>query len=233
MRDDVLLTCVIVDDEPAARYGLRSYVNRLPQLSCIGEFQSAIQFGEYLRHDKAPDIIFMDIKMPGMTGLDFIGSHIVDSAVVIVTAFEQYALRGYELNVCDYLLKPVSYARFQQAVEKAVRYVEYRNGNAREDCIFIRADRMLHRLPLKDIVYIEALENYVTITTVSERLTTRSTLKDMLSQLPAKDFLRVHKSFAVNVSYISSVGRSHIIMKIGSKEIPLSRSYRDIIKSLR
>lgn len=99
--------------------------------------------------------------------------------------------------------------------------------------IFIRADRMLHRLPLKDIVYIEALENYVMITTVSERLTTRSTLKDMLSQLPEKDFLRVHKSFAVNASYISSVGRIHIIMKIGSKEIPLSRSYRDIIKSLR
>lgn len=231
MRDEYMLTCAIVDDEPTARYGLRSYVNNSTHLMCAGEFQSATLFGNYLRDNKAPDIIFMDIQMPGISGLDFIGSHTMNSAVIIVTAYEQYALRGYELNVCDYLLKPVSYPRFRQAVEKASQYVDYRKGMAREDCIFVRADRMLHRLPLKDIVYLEALENYVTVTTLSERITTRSTLKDMLSQLPHKDFMRVHKSYAVNLHHISSVGSSQILMKGGTKEIPLSRSFSRMLTS--
>lgn len=226
MKDGILYTCVIVDDEPTARYGLRSYVNRSPDLICTEEFQSAVAFGEYLKSNKVPDIIFMDIQMPGISGLDFIGANVMDSAVIIVTAYEQYAIRGYELNVCDYLLKPVSYARFRQAVDKASQYVDYRKGITREDCIFVRADRMLHRLPLKDIVYLEALENYVTITTLSERLTTRSTLKDLLSLLPEKDFLRVHKSYAVNINHISSIGKAHIMMKWSPREIPLSRSFR-------
>lgn len=227
MRDDYMLSCAIVDDEPTARYGLRSYVNRYPHLRCVGEFQSAMLFGDYLRYNKSPDIVFMDIQMPGITGLDFIASHTVDSAVIIVTAYEQYALRGYELNVCDYMLKPVSYARFQQAVEKASQYIDYRKGVAWEDCIYVRADRMLHRLPLKDIVYIEALENYVTITTLSERITTRCTLKDLLSQLPEKDFMRVHKSYAVNLRHISSISSTGIYMKGIPRDIPLSRSFRD------
>lgn len=231
MRDDYMLSCAIVDDEPTARYGLRSYVNRYPRLRCAGEFQSAMLFGDYLRYNKSPDIVFMDIQMPGITGLDFIASHTVDSAVIIVTAYEQYALRGYELNVCDYMLKPVSYARFQQAVEKVSQYIDYRKGVAREDCIYVRADRMLHRLPLKDIVYIEALENYVTITTLSERITTRSTLKDLLSQLPEKDFMRVHKSYAVNLRHISSISSTGIFMKGIPRDIPLSRSFRDSLSS--
>lgn len=231
MRDDYMLSCAIIDDEPTARYGLRSYVNRYPRLRCAGEFQSAVLFGDYLRYNKSPDIIFMDIQMPGITGLDFIASHTVDSAVIIVTAYEQYALRGYELNVCDYMLKPVSYARFQQAVEKASQYVDYRKGVAWEDCIYVRADRMLHRLPLKDIVYIEALENYVMITTLSERITTRSTLKDLLSQLPEKEFMRVHKSYAVNLRHISSISSTGIFMKGIPRDIPLSRSFREPLSS--
>lgn len=231
MSNEDMLTCAIVDDEPTARYGLRSYVNRSTSLMCRGEFQSATLFANYLRDHKTPDIIFMDIQMPGVSGLDFIESHAMDSAIIIVSDYEQYALRGYELNVCDYLLKPVSYSRFQKAVEKASQYIDYRKGMARVDCIFVRADKMLHRLPLKDILYLEALENYVMIITLSERIITRSTLKDMLSLLPDKDFMRVHKSYVINLHHIYSVGSSRILMNSGAVEIPLSRSFSRILTS--
>lgn len=215
-------SCIIVDDEHTARHGLRSYVNRVQHLTCLAELTDVTALDVYLRNHNAPDIIFMDIEMPGQSGLDFIASVELRTAFIIVTAYERYALRGYELNVCDYLLKPVSFTRFCQSLDKAIRFVDYRKGISGKNHIVIRADRITHRIDLNDIIYLEACENYVRITTTDDRITTRSTLKDLLSQLPENEFHRVHKSYAVNISRIRSVGSSVVMEQ--SIAVPLSRS---------
>ncbi|MDE6194675.1 MAG: LytTR family DNA-binding domain-containing protein [Muribaculaceae bacterium] len=220
------LTAAIVDDEQIARYGLRSYINRTPSLICVGEFKDTLTLNTYLRDNTPPDIIFMDIRMPEVSGLDFIASNRIESAVIIVSAFEQYALKGFELNVCDYLLKPVSYPRFLQAIDKALRYTYYRKGWADRDFLFIRADRILHRVYIPDIVYLESMENYVMVVTIAERIVTRSTFKALLSSLSHKGIVQIHKSYAVNLSMIKSI-ESNKIITYGDHILPLSRIYRD------
>lgn len=230
-----ILTAVIVDDEPTARYGIRSYLNKTPSLKCVGEFQDVMSFERYLHDNPYPDIIFMDIRMPEVSGLDFIATKTVDSAVIIITAYEQYALKGFDLNVCDYLLKPVSYNRFLQAVDKSSKYVYFRKGLIDDDFIFLRADRMIHRIRISEIEYVESMENYLKVVTSHEKVITRSTLKEFLESMTAKDIAQVHKSYAVNIGKIKVADGNQIITE-GGFVIPLSKIYKDrmmgLIKSL-
>lgn len=226
-----LLTTAIVDDEPTARYGLRSYINKTPFLRCVGEFQDVMSLERYLHDNPSPDIIFMDIRMPEMSGLDFIASKTVDSAIIVVTAYEQYALRGYELNVCDYLLKPVSYSRFTQAVDKTSKYVFFRKGIIDEDFIFLRADRMIFRVRISEIEYVESIENYVKVVTSSEKVVTRSTFKEFLESLTTKGIIQVHKSYAVNVGRIKKTEGNQIITE-GGYVIPFSKTFKERLLSL-
>lgn len=226
MNDNPPYTCVIVDDEPTARYGLRSYVNKIPALICVDEFQTALSFRRYLDDHDTPDIIFLDIQMPHLSGLDFLASGKIRSAVVLVTAYEKYALKGFELDVCDYLLKPVSFVRFRKAVDKAINYVSYLKNSIADDYIFIRSDRLIRKIRINDITYLEAMENYVMIHTDSERIITRSTLKNILTQLPHEVFTQIHKSFAVNIRHIQTVKNNAVIMT-DSTELPLSTTYRN------
>lgn len=230
-----ILTAVIVDDEPTARYGIRSYLNKTPSLKCVGEFQDVMSFERYLHDNPYPDIIFMDIRMPEVSGLDFIATKTVDSAVIIITAYEQYALKGFDLNVCDYLLKPVSYNRFLQAVDKSSKYVYFRKGLIDDDFIFLRADRMIHRIRISEIEYVESMENYLKVVTSHEKVITRSTLKEFLESMTAKDIAQVHKSYAVNIGKIKIADGNQIITE-GGFVIPLSKIYKDrmmgLIKSL-
>lgn len=225
------LTVAIVDDEQAARYGLRTYVNKTPSLRCVGEFQDVMTFDSYLRKNSVPDIIFMDIRMPEVSGLQFIASATVDSAFIIVTAYEQFALDGFDLNVCDYLLKPVSYRRFVQAVEKTSKYVYFRKGLVDEDFIFLRSDRIIHRIRISDIEYVESMENYVKILTPEGKIITRSTLRELIDSLSPKGILQIHKSFAVNVVRIKRIERKKIITE-GGYVLPFSRTYKDSLQKL-
>lgn len=220
------LTAVIVDDEHTARYGLASYINKTRALRCVGEFHDIMSLESFLRNNVAPDIIFMDICMPDISGLDFVASRTLDSAVIIVTAYDQFALKGFDLNVCDYLLKPVSYSRFLQAVDKTSKYVYYRKGLIDENYIFLRAERMMHRIRISDIDYIESMENYVKVVTHDEKVITRSTLKDILSELSGKGIIQIHKSYAVNIGRINMINGYQIITNKGNI-LPLSRKYRD------
>ena len=226
-----ILTAAIVDDEPTARYGIRSYINKTPSLKCVGEFPDVMSLEQYLHDNSAPDIIFMDIRMPEVSGLDFVASKSVDSAVIIVTAYEQYAIKGFELNVCDYLLKPVSYGRFQQAIDKTSEYVYFKKGLIEEDYIFLRADRMIHRVRISDIEYAESMENYVKVVTSSEKIVTRFTLKEFLEPLTARGITQVHKSYAVNVGRIKKIAGNQIITE-GGYVIPLSKTFRERVFSL-
>lgn len=292
MNDSQTFTCIIVDDEKTARYGLRSYVNKTPLLQCVEEFPTTSYLETYLLHNPAPDIIFMDIRMPGQSGLDYIASKTINSAIIIVTAYEQYALKGFDLNVCDYLLKPVSYQRFKRAVDKATKYISYLRGLATDTppSIFIRADRMIHQVNLSDIIYLKAMENYVQIylnslslnrhpntqantpfiptpcktkitqphtanatadTTPSHTydtngtnriignvsnggntinsatpITTRTTLKAILSYLPSEEFIQIHKSYVINTRHIRTITPTAVTMS-NHHEIPLSKNYRN------
>ena len=226
-----ILTAVIVDDEPTARYGLRSYINKIPSLICVGEFRDAMSLESYLRSNTAPDIIFMDIQMPEISGIDFIASRTLDSAVVLVTAYEQYAIKGFDLNVCDYLLKPVSFKRFVQSIDKASKYVYFRKGLIEDDFIFLRADRMLWHVRISEIEYVESMENYVKVVTPSEKVVTRSTMKEFLETLTERGIVQVHRSYAVNVGRIKKIDRNQIITEVGYM-IPLSTTFREKVLSL-
>lgn len=229
MTDIPTLTCVIVDDEPTARYGLRSYINRTPGLSCVAEFQDAVSFSAYLDRNAAPDIVFMDIRMPIMSGMEFLANRTVRSAVIIVTAYEQYAISGYELDVTDYLLKPVSYPRFVKATDKAREYLSFKHVATPANQIFVRADRQIHRIEISDIIYIESIENYIRIFTPNDRIVARSTLKEILSDLPDETFIRVHKSYIVNINHIKSISNSTLTLQ-PTGEIPISRTYRHLLR---
>lgn len=229
------LTCIIVDDEPVARHGLRGYVDRTDMLRCTAMCDSAESLDTYLRTHPAPDIIFIDIRMPGISGIEYLATHAVASAVIIVTAYEEYALQGYELNVTDYLLKPVSYARFLRAADKARAYTLMRRGEPTgPDSIFIRSDRIIHRIMPADILYVESLENYIRIhTATSERITARMTLKSLLAMLPPDSFMQTHKSYIVNLTRILTV--DGLTIRLASPQgtepsahiaIPLSRTIR-------
>lgn len=226
------LKCIIVDDEPTARLGLRGYVDKTDGLQCVAMADDAMTLDAYIdrtRHSEdAPDIIFIDIEMPGMSGLDYLESKRVDAAVIVVTAYEQYALRGYELNVTDYLLKPVSFTRFAKAVDKARKFVEMCRGINTSDYIFLRADRKLHKVDSADIIYVQGLENYVIVHTPTERIITRTTMRQLLASLPPSHFLQVHKSYIVNLSKIRSI-EGHILHLESGHDVPIARSMRNDI----
>ena len=230
-------TCVVVDDEPIARHGIEKYVSRVEGLECIGVFGNVMQLDRFL-HDgernKEPDIIFIDIKMPGMSGLDYLAEINVRSAVVVVTAYESYALRGYELDVTDYLLKPVTFDRFLKAVNKATAYRQYSTTRERSrdiptqcvpDSIFVKSDRIIHRIVLSDIVFIEGMENYVKIYTVSTMIVARMTLKGIMASLPEGMFIQTHKSYIINIRHLDSI-EGNMLRLHHDHTVPISKNLR-------
>ena len=231
MMTKPILTAIIVDDEPTARYGLRSYINKIPSLRCVEEFPDVMSLERYLHDNTAPDIIFMDIQMPEISGIDFIASRTLNSAIVLVTAYEQYAIQGFDLNVCDYLLNPVTFERFMQAVEKTSQYLYFKKGLLEENYIFLKADRMIRRILINDIQYLESMENYIKIITSKEKIITRATLKELIESLSLKGFIQIHKSFVVNIGKIGLIDGTHIVTDAGHV-IPLSRKYRDGLMSV-
>lgn len=235
MNHDTPLRCVIVDDEPVARHGLRSYVDKLEWLECTAMPDTAMALDAYLKEakgtDRSPDLIFIDIEMPGISGLDYLATHKVDAAVIVVTAYAQHALRGYELNVTDYLLKPVSPARFMQAAEKARQFIAMRNGHSMPECLFIKSDRRIHRIEIDDIERLEALENYVIVHTSGQRIVTRSTLRSLMQSLPSDRFVQVHKSHVINIHKIHSL-EGYTLRMLSGHEVTVSRSMRMTLTGL-
>ncbi|RYY21565.1 MAG: response regulator transcription factor [Chitinophagaceae bacterium] len=196
------ISCVITDDEPIARRGLENYVGRIPFLQLAGVCEDAIQLNAFLR-DHRVDLIFLDIEMPVLTGIELLKAGKNMPQVILTTAYEHYALQGFDLDVLDYLLKPISFERFLKAVNKSVEYFESRSGIAR-DYIFIKTDGRFEKIVLNEILYIEALENYIAITTKERKWLTHITLKAVQEQLPAV-FFQTHKSWVVNITQITAV----------------------------
>lgn len=220
------LKCAIVDDEPLALDLLESYVNKTPFLEIAGKYSNAIQAMNDLA-DKHVDLLFLDIQMPELNGLEF--SKMVDThtRIVFTTAFDQYAIDGYKVNALDYLLKPISYADFLQAAGKALRWFELLQQPKEEiESIFVKSDYKLVQVELKNILYIEGLKDYIKIHEENspKPILSLMSMKSMEELLPASRFMRVHRSYIVHKDKIRVIDRGRIVF--GKNYIPISESYK-------
>ena len=224
------LKCAIVDDEPLALNLLESYVNKTPFLELTGKYSSAVQAMSDLP-DKRVDLLFLDIQMPELNGLEF--SRMVDThtRIVFTTAFDQYAIDGYRVNALDYLLKPISYADFLQAANKAVKWFELLQQPQEEiESIFVKSDYKLIQVELKNILYIEGLKDYIKIYEENspKPILSLMSMKSIEELLPATHFIRVHRSYIVQKDKIRIIDRGRIVF--GKNYIPVSDSYKQIFQ---
>src|SRR5688572_23758354 len=198
------LSCIIVDDEPVARKILQEFTEQVPFLDLMGKFESAMKAEEFLKSNQ-PDLIFLDIEMPKVSGLQMLKRINIESMVILTTAFPQYALDGYELDIIDYLLKPFALHRFLKAAQKAKDFHEMKtqSGNVSpQSYIFVKSEKRIEKVELSDILYAEVLGNYITIHTESKKIVAYLTMKSLESQLSPVDFIKIHQSFLVNCSKI-------------------------------
>src|SRR5450759_4710799 len=224
------MNCIIVDDDKLSSKIIEGYVSKFTSLSLIGSFNDAITARNILTERRDIDLIILDIEMPELNGFDFIGSLDFPPNIIIVSSAEQHALKAFDFNVVDFLLKPVSYGRFCKAIDKTLRYFSRKEvSNTGDEEIFIKKGSSLVKLKLRDIIYIEALENYVTLNTNDDKFTIHFTMKAIENQLPSGVFIRVHRSFIINKSMIQSIKENSLDLNVGDnlKSIPVGKSYRD------
>ncbi|HEY5471265.1 MAG TPA: LytTR family DNA-binding domain-containing protein [Bacteroidales bacterium] len=224
------MNCIIVDDDKISCKIIEGYVSKFTALNMIGSFNDAVAARNILtaRHDI--DLIFLDIEMPEMNGFDFIGSLDSPPNIILISAADEYALKAFDFNVVDYLLKPISYGRFCKAIDKTFRYFTRKDLlNAGDEEIFIKKGSTLVKLKLREIIYIEALENYVTLNTNDDKFTIHFTMKAIEHQLPSGVFIRVHRSFIINKSMIQAIKENSLDLNVGGslKSIPVGKSFRD------
>lgn len=229
--------CAIVDDEFLARQYIRDYVGRLPFLNLVGDYDSPLMILEELRN-KDIDILFLDIEMPDISGLDFLRTLNPQPYVILTTAYREYALEGYEYNVVDYLLKPFSFDRFLKAVNKAVDRAQKERQTApgspapaepKEEYLTIRADRKLYKIHFDDLVYVEGQRAYVTLHTRQKNITALIAMKELEAQLPADRFIRIHKSFIVSVRHMEAL-EGNMLEITGKIKLSIGTSYRDQVE---
>ncbi|MGQ1890915.1 LytR/AlgR family response regulator transcription factor [Thermophagus sp. OGC60D27] len=224
----VKLRCIITDDEPMARKGLQGYIEKLGFLELVAVCEDAIQLGNVLKAQPV-DLIYLDIEMPYLSGVDFLSGLTDSPRIIIVSAYEQYALKGYEFDVADYLLKPVSFERFLKATNKVYDWVQKdKSANSLSESIFIKTTNKYEKVNLADILFIEGMDNYIAIQTTQKKHITHSTLSAFAQKLPPHHFLKIHKSFIVNLDKATSLEGN--ILGIDHYKLPVSRNYRMEVK---
>jgi len=218
--------CIAVDDEPLALEKIASFIERMPTLKLEATFDRPVEALAYLSSHKV-DMLFLDIQMEKMTGLDLLAALPDRPQVVLTTAYSEYALKGYEFEVTDYLLKPYSFERFAQAVNKATKRIQEKISvvETTPDFIFVKSDYRLVKVMLSDILYIEGMRDYRCIHTSTGKILTDQTFGSFEEQLPTSQFSRIHKSFMVSLSKIESIEKHRV--KIGKELLPVSESYRE------
>jgi DNA-binding LytR/AlgR family response regulator len=225
------MTALIIDDEPLARQGLEIMLKNIPSLTIAGSFGSAIDASIYLQQ-KNVDLIFLDINMPEMNGMDFVKSMVNKPLIIFVTAYPQYALESYELDAVDYLVKPIRLERLLKAINKAESYLKLLAPSQETslidsvglDYVFVKADRKFTKLFFKDILFIEGLKDYVVIKLANKKVITAMNIKTVAAQLPEKIFVRINKSFIVNLENIDAVDSFYVYIQ--EEEIPIGESFK-------
>ena len=228
-----MINCVIIDDEPLAREGLANYVREVDFLNLCGIGENPLELLHLIDQQKV-DLIFLDIQMPKMNGIEFLKIMQKPPMVVITTAYPSYALEGFQLNVLDYLLKPITFERFFKAATKARDYhrllLREASGDSSQaepgdDYFFIKCGSKYEKIPFEDILYVEGMQNYVNIYTLKGKFVTILSLKNLEENLDQKSFIRVHKSFIVAISKIDGIEGNEIFIQ--TSRIPISRNYRE------
>lgn len=225
------LKCVAIDDEPLATELIRTYISRFPDLDLLETFEDAISGAEYLQ--KSPvDLLFLDINMPDISGIDLARALDIKPMIIFTTAYKQFAFEGFELEAIDYLLKPIDFERFSKAVHKAIDYHGYINNTlplTEDTSIYVHSEYRMVKIVLKSIEYLESMEDYVKIHLDHlPPVLTLMPLKKMLEKLPANEFKRIHRSFIVPVKKVKSV--QHRKVRLTDVELPISSSYSDEVK---
>jgi DNA-binding LytR/AlgR family response regulator len=223
------LSCLIIDDEPIARKGLEEHVLEIEFLHCVASCENAMKASTYMNEQRI-DLIYLDIHMPKVTGIDFLKTLKNPPLTILTTAYPNYALEGYTLDVIDYLVKPITFERFLKASRKALEFFQLKVNAANHstkpaDYFFVRCDRKYEKIFFRDVSYVEGLQNYAVIHVPDRKLITYITLTSLENQLPKDQFLKVHKSFLISVPHITAIEGDEIIME--NARIPISRSLRD------
>ncbi|AXG68909.1 sensory transduction protein LytR [Kordia sp. SMS9] len=222
-----ILNCILIDDEPLARKGLQAYCDAISFLNVVGVCKNALQANEIL-HQQSVDLIFLDINMPIVSGLDWLKSLASSPPVIMTTAYPQYALESFSYEVIDYLVKPISFERFLQAVNKVYRLTKTTED---EQVFFVKSDKSLKKIHLNEILFVEAMQNYVKIVTTDETIVTHSTLKQLRDHLPDSIFVQTHKSYLISKTHVSEITGNQIV--IGDHTIPISvRLKKEVLQQI-
>ncbi|HEX3006856.1 MAG TPA: LytTR family DNA-binding domain-containing protein [Bacteroidales bacterium] len=228
------MNCIIIDDDKLSCRVIEEFIAKTDNLVLLNVYSNAVDAINAVKNSTEDvELIFLDIEMPEMSGIDFLDSLDIITQIIIISSKEKYALNAFEYDVTDYLLKPVSYGRFYKAVDKAIARANKNKIDTKGDEIFIKYNSSLVRLKYMDILWVEALENYVIINTFNERFTIHFTMKSIEQKLPTSRFTRVHRSFIVNTSSINVIEDNSILIKTheGMKSLPIGKSYKDKLMS--
>ena len=222
-------SCLIVDDEPQARRVLRNHISRLDLLDCSGECAHALEAYKFLREESI-DVMFLDIQMPQLNGLEFLRSLDHRPKVILTTAYRDFAFEGFELDVADYLLKPISFERFLLSLQKAFRHLPFPSPEITESTLnerpflYFRVNRKMIKFFFNEILYFESLKDYVRVVTPDQRVMTKLSITALEKMLPANRFLRFHRSFIVNLQHITAFSANHL--EVGDKSFTVGRRFK-------
>ncbi len=235
-----MIRAIIVDDEPLALEVLETYISQMPELELVKKCENAIEANEALKNHQV-DLMFLDIQMPQLSGIDFLKTLANPPCVIFTTAYPDYAVEGFELNAVDYLLKPISFERFLKAVNKvsdklSSKKIEHEtiSNEVSEDFFFVKADKKLVKVNFDEILYIEGLKDYVIIRQEAGRVITLQTMKSLEERLPETKFKRVHRSYIVNIKKITAILGNMVELIEGGKikQLPIGKNYRDELLEL-
>ncbi len=219
------LNCLIIDDEPIAREGINDYCKEISFLNVVALCKNVLQANHYLESNEI-DLIFLDINMPILSGVDWLKGLKKSPSIIMTTAYREYALQSFGYNVLDYLVKPISFKRFLQAVNKVNSYHKHKDE---KNILFLKSERQLKKVDIKDILFVEAMQNYIKVVTSKEIIVAQIPLKNFKDQLPENNFIQTHKSYMVSKFKVDKIIENKII--IGDYEIPISVRLRKMVLS--
>ena len=227
-----MIKCLVIDDEPIARSGLIEHIRQIDFLCAAGECKTALEANNILQKSKI-DLLFLDIQMPKLTGIDFLKSTSFLPPVIFTTAYSEYAIEGFELDVLDYLLKPISFKRFYKSALKAQEYINAKkqpNAPEKEQYFFIKSNQQIEKILISDVLYVEGMANYILVHTQNKKYIAYLTFKGIEEQLPGHLFIRIHRSYLVAVNAIKSVNTEQVVLP--DITLPISKQYKDQVMEL-
>jgi DNA-binding LytR/AlgR family response regulator len=221
------LNCLIIDDEPVARSGMEEYVNEVDFLNLVGKCENSLKAASYLI-DHRVDLLLLDIHMPRLSGIEFLKTLKDPPMAIFTTAYSEYALEGYSLDIIDYLMKPVSFDRFLRAVQKASDFyaLKHKAKAVDQEYFFIKCDSKYERINFSDLLFIESLQNYVVIHTSERKYITYLTLSAVEEQLPHQQFMKIHKSYLIALNKVKAIEGNEVVLQ-NNHHIPISRALKD------